>query len=280
MTRAQSLQAGEVDMIAGDLTKIEYDLQQKGGYLPIDKMFLAIACLVPDSKNTASPLSNPKVRQAVDYAIDRDAIVNSLGYGFWVATPEFAIPGTPAYATDITPRAYNVDKAKQLLAEAGYPNGFKTQIMGNAVTTNKDVMVAVQNFLSKVGITADINMVDNAGYNNMILQGWNGFAAASKSINANVNVSINVNFSQSTQQNASLAKPDDFQALFTTSTTSPAYDPALVQKVTKYMYDNAMINCFYAVSRGYIMKPYLHDLYVNSQANAMAWGTATAWMSK
>ncbi len=95
-----------------------------------------------------------------------------------------------------------------------------------------------------------------------------------------MNISINGNFSQTSMQNARLLKPDDFQALFKTSSISASYDPALVQKVIKYMYDNAMINCLYAVPRGYVMKPYLHDLNVNSQANAMAWGTATAWMSK
>ena len=278
MTRAQSFQAGEVDMIAGDLTKVEYDLQQKG--FPINKMFLSIAMLVPDSKNPSSPLSNLKVRQAIDYAIDRDAIVNALGYGFWPVTSQFAIPGTSAYVTDLPARAYNPDKAKQLLTEAGYPNGFKTQILGNSVTTNKDVMVAIQGYLGKIGITVDINMVDNATYNNMILKGWDGFAAASKSINANVNSSINVNFSQATLSNFSLAKPDDFQALCDASAASPEYNPALVQKVIRYMYENAMITSLYAVPRGYVVKPYLHDLDLNNQANAMAWGPGTAWMSK
>jgi len=279
MTRAQSFLAGEQDMVAGDLTKVEYDLSQKG--FPIDyKYFLAIACLVPDSKNPNSPLSNIKVRQAIDYAIDRDAIVNALGYGFWPATSQWAVPGNPAYVTDLSPRAYNPDKAKQLLTEAGYPSGFKTQILGNSVTTNKDAMSAIQGYLSKVGITVDINMVDNASYNNMILKGWDGFAAASKSINVNMNSSINVNWSQLSIQNFSLAKPDDFQALYQASAASPEYNPALVQKVIRYMYDNAMVTPLYAVSRGYNLQPYLHGLDLCNNISAMYWGTATAWTSK
>ena len=278
MTKAQAFEAGEVDMIAGDLTKVEYDIQQKG--FEVNKAFLAIACLVPDSANPNSPLSNVKVRQAIDYAIDRDAIAKSLGYGFWPATDQFAVPGSTAYVTDLQKRAYNPDKAKQLLAEAGYANGFKTQITGNAVTTNKDAMVAIQGYLSKVGITIEINMLDNAMYNEAIQKGWSGFAAASKSINANMNSSINTNWSKSALSHPVLAKPDEFQALYEASANSPEYDPALVKKVIRYMYDNAMVTCLFAVSRGYVLRPYLHDLDLNNNANFMIWGTATAWMSK
>ncbi len=278
-TRAQSFLAGEQDLIAGDLSKIEYDVQQKG-YPIKDIYYLAVAMLVPDSKNPSSPLSNLKVRQAMDYAIDRDSIVKSLGYGFWPATYQYAIPGTASYVKDLSPRPYNPDTAKQLLTEAGYPNGFKTQILGNTMSTNKDAMAAVQGYLSKIGITVDINMVDNATYIGAISKGWDGFAGAGKSINANVNSSINANFSQKSNTNVSVLKPDEFQALLDASATSPEYNPALVQKVLRYMYDNAMINCLYGTSLGWIVKPYLHDLDLCTNISAMYWGTATAWMSK
>jgi peptide/nickel transport system substrate-binding protein len=278
ITRSQSFEAGEVDMIAGDLTKVEYDLQQKG--FDINKGFLSIALLVPDSANPKSPLSNVKVRQAVDYSIDRDSIVKSLGYGLWAATDQYAVPGTPAYVKDLTPRAYNPDKAKQLLAEAGYPNGFSTQITGSSTVTNKDYITAVQGYLSKVGITAEIKLLDNATFNEMIQKGWTGFVAAPKSVNANMNVGLNSHFSKDSVNHPVLDKTDEFQALYKASATSSTYDPALVQKVIRYMYDNAMINCVYAISRGYIFRPYLHGLDLNNNANFMIWGTATAWRDK
>jgi peptide/nickel transport system substrate-binding protein len=278
MTRASSFEAGEVDMIAGDLTKVEYDLQQKG--FAINKGFLSIALLVPDSANPNSPFSNIKVRQAIDYAIDRDAIVKSLGYGLWAATNQYAVPGTPAYIKDLAPRNYNPEKAKQLLTEAGYANGFTTQITGSSTVTNKDYITAVQNYLSKVGITADVKLLDNATFNEMITKGWTGLVAAPKSVNANLNVGLNAHFSKDSVNHPVLNKTDEFQALYRASATSSSYDIALVQKVIRYMYDNAMINCVYAISRGYILRPYLHDLDLNNNANFMIWGTATAWRDK
>jgi ABC-type transport system substrate-binding protein len=277
MTRAQSFQANEVDMIAGDLTKVEYDLKQQG--FAVDLGFLAIACLVPDSANPESPLSNVKVRQAIDYAIDRNEI-SKLGYGFWPATAQYAVPGSSAYDASIETRKFDPAKAKALLAEAGYPNGFKTQILGNAVTTNKDAMVAVQGYLKDIGITIEINMLDNAMYNEAIQKGWTGFAAASKSVNANMNLSINGNFSKNAVAHPVLARTDEFQALYEASAASAAYDPALVKKVIKKMYDDAMVIFLFGVSRGYVMRPYLHDLELNKNANFMIWGTATAWMDK
>jgi peptide/nickel transport system substrate-binding protein len=280
MTRSMALQAGDVDMIAGDLTKVEYDLSQKGGYLPIDKFYLALLCLMPDSKNPNSPLSNLKVRQAIDYAIDRESIVKTLGYGFWVATQQYAIPGSRNYATDITPRNYNVDKAKQLLAEAGYPNGFSTQILCVTGTTNKDALTSIQSDLSQVGIKAELKWTDQVTATTTNQKGWDGFIANPKPLNANMNIVFSTNFSQKSFLNVSLLKTNEFEALFNASATSPNYDPVLIQKVIKYMYDNVELNCVYAVSHGYVMRPYLHDLGVNNQANGMAWTPATAWMSK
>jgi peptide/nickel transport system substrate-binding protein len=278
LTRASSFEAGEVDMIAGDLTKVEYDLQQKG--FEINKGFLSIALLVPDSANPNSPFSKVKVRQALDYAIDRDSIVKSLGYGLWAATDQYAVPGTPAYVKDLAPRAFNPDKAKQLLAEAGYANGFSTTMTGSSTVTNKDYITAVQNYFSKVGITSEVKLLDNATFNEMITKGWTGLAVQPKSVNANMNVGLNSHFSKNTVNHPVLDKTNEFQALYEASAASSTYDPALVQKVIRYMYDNAMINCVYAISRGYILRPYLHDLDLNNNANFMIWGTATAWRDK
>jgi peptide/nickel transport system substrate-binding protein len=277
-TRAASFQAGEQDMVAGDLTKTEYDLSQKG--FPVNKAYLAIACLVPSSANPSSPLSNPKVRQAVDYCIDRDSIAKALGYGFWPATAEFAMPGTPAYVSASNVPTYNPEKSKQLLSEAGLSSGFKTTIYGNVATTNKDVMVAVQGYMAKVGITAEINMLDNAAYSSLIQKGWDGFAAASKSINANMNISLSTNWSKNTVDNVSLLKTDELDALISASATSAAYDPALVQKAIKNMIDTNMVTFLYGVSRGYIYQPTLQDMGLNSYANLMIWDPGKTWFNK
>ena len=84
---------------------------------PVEIMFLAM-------NKTFKPWDNKKVRQAVAYAIDRKAIVNSIFQGGASLLHGPVGPGQYGYTADVTPKYdYNPAKAKQLLAEAGYPNG-------------------------------------------------------------------------------------------------------------------------------------------------------------
>jgi peptide/nickel transport system substrate-binding protein len=276
MTRAQSLQAKEMDVDAGNISKIEADLKAQG--YPVFMSYLSISCLVPDSATATSPLGNLKVRQAIDYAIDRDAIVKSLGFGFTSSLYQFAIPGSSVYISDLAPRVYNPDKAKQLLAEAGFPNGFKTKILGSTSTTNKDAMTAVQNYLGKIGISVDLNMIDHPTYTDQTRKGWEGFAAASKLVSANMNFAFSVSFMPPAQP--SMAKPEDYQALNKAAASAKDYDPALTKKVVQYMYDNALINCLYADPRVDITQAYVKDPGFFSESGALNWEPQDAWLNK
>jgi ABC-type transport system substrate-binding protein len=107
--------------------------------------------LMPDSGNAASAWSNIKVRQAAEYAIDKAAIAKTFGFGFSTAADQWYPKGMLPYDPSIPGRKYDVAKAKTLLTEAGYPNGFKTKMIGDP-TVNKDIVVALQAYLSAVGI--------------------------------------------------------------------------------------------------------------------------------
>ena len=73
------------------------------------------------------PFDNPKVRQAIDYAINKEALAKVAFNGY--ATPaEGVVPQGVEYAVKLGPWPYDVAKAKQLLTEAGYPNGFETEL--------------------------------------------------------------------------------------------------------------------------------------------------------
>jgi peptide/nickel transport system substrate-binding protein len=145
MTRIALWESGGADLmslagnarIAKDLRDRGYKIEsQLGGQEPCK-------VLISDSANADSPFSNIKVRQAVEYAIDKEAIAKAFGYGFWEAAPQVPSPIAPAHIPDLVPRAYDTAKAKQLLTEAGFPNGFKSKIIA-ANTQNKDILVALQ----------------------------------------------------------------------------------------------------------------------------------------
>ena len=74
--------------------------------------------------------------------------------------------------SSITGRKFDVAKAKQLLTEAGYPNGFKTKIIAQD-NADQNVLVTVQSNLAKVGITAELQIVQAAAMTGIQASGWN-----------------------------------------------------------------------------------------------------------
>jgi len=268
-----------MDMIGGDLSKIEYDLQQKG--FQVIKGYLEPFCLIPDSKNTDSPFSKLQVRQALDYAIDRDSIVKSLGYGFWIPTYQFAIPGTPSYVNDFPARSFDLNKSKQMLAAAGYPSGFKTSIIATSATSNRDVLVAIQSMLSKVNITVDINMVEMGASVSYAQKGWNNaLLALGKSVDSNMPFSLNTNWTQTCPWYVSIDKTNDFQALYNAAAATPQFDPATTQRVIRYMSENSMITTTYILTRGQVAYNYVHDTGLYTLHNWPFWKPADIWLSK
>ncbi|HTY82531.1 MAG TPA: ABC transporter substrate-binding protein [Dehalococcoidales bacterium] len=280
VTRVQALQAGEIDIEGGNPGKPEADFLAANKNFKIQADYISISALVPDSKNTASPWANLKVRQALDYAIDRDALVSSLGFGYWTATSQFAVPGTASYNNALPPIKQDLTKAKQLLTDAGYANGFNTQILGSTVTTFKDQEVAIQGMLAKIGITVNVNLIDHPAYNTAIQKGWDGLAAAGKLIDANLGWALGTNFGQQVIGNASLDKTNDFQALLNAALASKDYDPALVQKCLAYMYNNSMVNCQNATKRGQTMANYVMGADFYTYDRAMYWSPAKVWLNK
>ena len=280
MTRAQALQAGEIDIEGGNPGKIEADLLAANKNFKVEGAYIAISALIPDSKTTSSPLANPKVRQAISLALDRESIVKSLGYGYWIATSQFAVPGTPAYNKDLPEIKQDLTKAKQLLDEAGYPDGFTIQLLGSTVTTFRDMVVAEQGMLDKIGIKMNINLIDHPAYNTAIQKGWDGFAAAGKLIDANMGWALGTNFSQKVAGQASMDKTNELQALLEAALASKDYDVTLIHKVLKYLYDNTAVICLNATQRAQVMASYVMDPGFYIYDRATYWNPAKVWLNK
>jgi len=108
--------------------------------------------LLPDSLNADSILADKRVRQAVEYAIDRPAIVKALGHGYWQALTQMANESVYGYDPGIEGRPYNPAKAKQLLAEAGYPDGITVKLIGGEGTELEKILMVIKVYLEAVGI--------------------------------------------------------------------------------------------------------------------------------
>jgi len=123
------------------------------------------------------PFDNVKVRQAINYAINKEALAKVAfnGYAF---PAEGVAPQGVEYAVKMAPWPYDVAKAKQLLTEAGYPNGFETELWsGYNHTTAQKVTQFIQQQLQQIGIRTKITLLE-AGQRVEKVESWQDPATA------------------------------------------------------------------------------------------------------
>lgn len=116
--------------------------------------------IIWNSKNEDYPMGDLKVRQAVMHAIDWDNVALTLSGGLGEATPLFCTKDSWAYSPDAEFYEYNVELAKEMLAEAGYPDGFETKIYTKS--EDNDTATVFQAILAQIGIKATIETLDSS----------------------------------------------------------------------------------------------------------------------
>jgi len=168
-----SLKAGEANWVE-NIDPSDYVALQKEGYaVEISSDLFFIFSIFMDSANSDSPFSNLKVRQAVEYAIDREGMAKGIGMGTMNAVYQHAVEKDPWFIPDQPKIKYDPAKAKQLLGEAGYPNGFTCKVTSD-VRVRKDQLVAIQTYLKDVGINTVLDMADVPRYTELTRSGWQG----------------------------------------------------------------------------------------------------------
>ncbi len=154
-----ALKTGEIDIAAAGLTAdVAKDLKNNKDIDIVSADWIRTFYINLDA--TKPPFDKKEVRQAVNYAIDVQSIIDSIfgGYAKRVST---IIPRQNfGYDATIKPNEYNPEKAKQLLAQAGYPNGLTVQF--DADNLDSVVVQAFAAQLEKIGVKCTINFTDNA----------------------------------------------------------------------------------------------------------------------
>jgi len=133
--------------------------------------------LYPDSNNPDSPFHDIRVRRAMEYALDKETLATGLGYGYYRPCNQVFLEESGGWNPDVVGYPYNLDKARELLTEAGYPDGFPTKLL-MVDFMQLDAPVAIQDMLSKVGIDMEFDRVSMGQLSFQIAQGygWDGLA--------------------------------------------------------------------------------------------------------
>ncbi|WP_176250379.1 ABC transporter substrate-binding protein [Sulfitobacter sp. HGT1] len=123
--------------------------------------------------NKQAPFDNVKVREAVAHAINRQAIIDGAMFGYGTPIGTHFAPHNPAYVDETAISAFDPEKSKALLAEAGFPDGFETtlDLPPPSYARRGGEIIAAQ--LADVGITAKINNVEWAQWLETVFKGKN-----------------------------------------------------------------------------------------------------------
>ena len=154
------LKAGDIDVIAYDVSPENALLLEKDPAFNVLNGYTTTKVIL-STNNSRKPFNDVRVRRAMAHAIDRSALIKGAMSGYGVPIGSHMDPGNPYYVDLTSVYPYNPQKAKQLLAEAGYPNGFEAVIrLPERYAYAKRSGEIIADMFSQVGITLKIELIE------------------------------------------------------------------------------------------------------------------------
>jgi peptide/nickel transport system substrate-binding protein len=280
MTQKSVLLSGQVDMLQVEPGSVSADLQAQG--FDYKSTLTVVYSFIPDSGHADSPYSKPKVLQAIDYAINRESIAKAFSYGYWTAPYQIPPSTSAVYNPNFAyAHKYDLAKAKALLTEAGYPNGFKTTILNNSAVP-RDFAVALQSSLAELKIQAELSYPANPG----------AFFEASNTMNnvlviqpvmtlPNYNTALRLFLlGKDSLWNHNFAPSPEYLKLYQASLMAPVYDPKLVMAATDQLSKESAVIPFAQAGMGWAMKKYVKNGGFLERGSTDIFNSENIWLDK
>ena len=247
-TRVAALLSGDVDFIAPvpptDLARIAED---EGTNLITQSGTRIITFQLNQERVDA--FKDARVRQAIDYAVNNAAIVDRIMRGFGTVGGQASPAGYLGYDEALAPR-YDLDKAKALMAEAGYADGFSISMMApnNRYVNDDKIAQAVASMLSKINITVDLQTMPKAQYwpkfderaADMMMIGWHSDTEDSANFHQFLTHCPDADTGNGQYNSGNYCNPEaDALMAQANAETDPAVRADLLQKLGGILYQDA-----------------------------------------
>jgi ABC-type transport system substrate-binding protein len=205
-----------------------------------------------------------------------------VGQGLYEPLHQMASSTWPGYVEGYDPRPYNVEKAKELLTQAGYPNGFSTTMM--LTETGIDAGAAIQSFLAEVGIEVELDVADLGRYFGSVFgTGWDDMVLTASGINpSTTDLFIHFGPQPLTFRTGNIYKSEEYLALCNEA-LNPSYLTAAdalakIKEAIRQGGEDAMIIPLWRTAEAGIMQPYVHSDY--PIIHGIAWTPQDDWMEE
>ena len=277
-TASAMMQAGEADLWIGGPVNEQTRLEKAG---LVRQMGLgSIPCIYPN--NVIAKYKDTRILNAMEYALDKAAIAKALGQGQFKAMKMLSPEGRAGYDAAYAGHPYDVAKAKQLLADAGFPNGIQVKL--TALLGAEDTATAIKQYWDAAGIQTTIDMADPgrfygglygpAGWEDLLLTGYGeGDMLA--------NFQNNLGDQPLTHMSAaSYALPPELLALSQESRTkkTKAEQDAIMVTITKWIADHGFIIPLWLAPGSYVRQTWLHIDYLKQ--GGFSFYFSHYWMEK
>jgi peptide/nickel transport system substrate-binding protein len=249
-TRVAALLAGDVDFIApvppGDLDRVAHAPCCTLVTMPSTRV------LTLELNEARVPaFKDRRVRLAVSYAINRDGIVQKIMRGFATPAGQLSPPGYAGHDDALKPR-YDLNKAKELMREAGYANGFSVTMMApnNRYIEDYRVAEAVAAMLAKINITVDLQTMPKAQYwqafdaraGGIMMIGWQSDTQDSANMYEFLVMTPNPKTGFGQYNAGDYSNPEiDELTLQSQTMTDPVARAAVLKKIERLIYEDAAI---------------------------------------
>ena len=155
-----ALKAGDIDVVGYDVSPENALLLEKDPRFKVLNGYTTTEVIL-STNHSRKPFADVRVRRAMAHAIDRSALIQGTMSGYGIPIGSHMDPGNPYYIDLTSVYPYNPQKAKQLLAEAGFPNGFEAVIrLPERYAYAKRSGEIIADMFSRVGITLKIELIE------------------------------------------------------------------------------------------------------------------------
>ena len=176
--REQALLSDRVDVMVA-LNPDQIDAIEAAGHSVRQRRPQRITAMIFDTISQGSPFRDARVRQALNFAVDRDAIARRLLAGRVAPASQPAIATAIGFDPGLEPYPYDPARARALLSAAGYPNGlaFTYEFAPGNLPNDAAVVQQIAADLAGIGVTMEVVTLTFAEYARKVSQGgWRGFA--------------------------------------------------------------------------------------------------------
>jgi len=285
-TRVAALLSGDVDFIApvppADLDRIDRDAD-------VDLVTMSGTRIITFQLNQKRrpELKDKRVRQAIVHAVNNAGIVKKIMRGFGTAAAQQSPKGYIGYDPSLKPR-YNLAKAKQLMKEAGYANGFTASMMApnNRYVNDDKIAEAVAGMLAKIKIKINLKTMPKAQYwpkfderaADIMMIGWHSDTEDSSNFTEFLlhTPDESTGYGQYNSGNYSNARVDELVVL-NQKETDPAKRRSMLQEIERILHEEAAFVPLHWQDRAWAARkgvdiapilnvmnfPYLGDLKMN-----------------